>query len=125
MSVEDALNEFGERIPRQDVQMFVTAVVILKETGGNMAETFQTIVSTVRERQKVEKKIEAMTAQGNMQAIIVTLVPLLLLGVFLALDPNYVMPLFTRPLGWFCLALIVSLQIIGLVVMKKIVTIKV
>lgn len=125
MSVEEALNEFGERIPRQDVQMFVTAVVILKETGGNMAETFQTIVSTVRERQKVEKKIEAMTAQGNMQAIIVTLVPVILLGVFLALDPNYVMPLFTKPLGWLCLAMIVSLQIIGLVVMKKIVTIKV
>lgn len=125
MSVEDALNEFGDRIPRQDVQMFVTAVVILKETGGNMAETFQTITTTVRERQKVEKKIEAMTAQGNMQAIIVTLVPLILLGVFLALDPDYVMPLFTKPLGWFCLTIVVTLQIIGLVVMRKIVTIKV
>ncbi|MGE4131275.1 MAG: type II secretion system F family protein [Bdellovibrionales bacterium] len=125
MSVEDALNEFGERIPRQDVQMFVTAVVILKETGGNMAETFQTITTTVRERQKVEKKIEAMTAQGNMQAIIVSLVPLLLLGVFLILDPGYVMPLFTRPLGWVCLIMILTLQIIGLVVMRKIVTIKV
>ncbi len=125
MSVEDALNEFGDRIPRQDVQMFVTAVVILKETGGNMAETFQTITTTVRERQKVEKKIEAMTAQGNMQAIIVTLVPLILLGVFLLLDPPYVMPLFTTPLGWVCLTLVVTLQIIGLVVMRKIVTIKV
>jgi tight adherence protein B len=125
MSVEDALNEFGERIPRQDVQMFVTAVVILKETGGNLAETFQTITATVRERQKVEKKIEALTAQGNMQAIIITLVPLLLLGVFLVLDRPYVMPLFTTPLGWVCLAIMLTLQGIGLVVMKKIVTIKV
>lgn len=125
MSVEDALNEFGERIPRQDVQMFVTAVNILKETGGNLAETFQTIVTTVRERQKVEKKIEALTAQGTMQAVIITLVPLLLLGIFLVLDPNYVMPLFTKPLGWVCLALMLTLQVIGLIVMKKIVTIKV
>lgn len=125
MSVEEALNEFGERIPRQDVQMFVTAVNILKETGGNLAETFQTIVTTVRERQKVEKKIEALTAQGTMQAIIITLVPLLLLGIFLILDPNYVMPLFTKPLGWVCLALMLTLQVIGLIVMKKIVTIKV
>jgi tight adherence protein B len=125
MSVEDALNEFGERIPRQDVQMFVTAVNILKETGGNLSETFQTIVTTVRERQKVEKKIEALTAQGTMQAVIITLVPLLLLGIFLVLDPNYVMPLFTKPLGWVCLALMLTLQAIGLVVMKKIVTIKV
>lgn len=125
MSVEQALNEFGERVPRQDVQMFVTAVNILKETGGNLAETFQTIVITVRERQKVEKKIEALTAQGTMQAVIITLVPLLLLGIFLVLDPNYVMPLFTKPLGWVCLALMLTLQAIGLVVMKKIVTIKV
>ena len=125
MSVEDALVEFSERIPRQDVQMFVTAVNILKETGGNLAETFQTIVTTVRERQKVEKKIEALTAQGNMQAIIITLVPLLLLGIFFIVDPPYVMPLFTKPLGWLCLALILTLQVIGLYVMKKIVTIKV
>lgn len=125
MSVEEALNEFGERIPRQDVQMFVTSVIILKETGGNLAETFQTITSTVRERQKIEKKIEALTAQGNMQAIIITLVPLLLLGVFLVLDRPYVMPLFTKPLGWVCLAIMLTLQGIGLVVMKKIVTIKV
>jgi tight adherence protein B len=125
MSVEDALNEFGERIPRQDVQMFVTAVNILKETGGNLAETFQTITTTVRERQKVEKKIEALTAQGNMQAIIITLVPLMLLGIFLVLDPPYVMPLFTKPLGWVCLALMLTLQVVGLYVMRKIVTIKV
>lgn len=125
MSVEEALNEFGERIPRQDVQMFVTSVNILKETGGNLAETFQTITNTVRERQKVEKKIEALTAQGNMQAVIISCIPLLLLGVFLVLDPNYVMPLFTKPLGWVCLFLMISLQTIGVVVMRKVVTIKV
>lgn len=125
MSVEEALNEFGERIPRQDVQMFVTAVNILKETGGNLAETFQTITTTVRERQKVEKKIQALTAQGTMQAVIISIVPFALLGMFLILDPSYVMPLFTKPLGWLALAIMLTLQIIGLVVMKKIVTIKV
>lgn len=125
MSTEESLNEFAERIPRQDVQMLVTSVNILKETGGNLAETFATIVTTVRERQKVEKKIQALTAQGTMQAIIITLVPFVILGVFLLVDPNYVMPLFTRPLGWVALALMLALQTIGLVVMKKIVTIKV
>ncbi|MGZ3722750.1 MAG: type II secretion system F family protein [Bdellovibrionales bacterium] len=125
MSVEEALNEFGERIPRQDVQMFVTSVNILKETGGNLAETFQTITTTVRERQKVEKKIQALTAQGTMQAVIISLVPVLLLVMFLVIDPNYVMPLFTKPLGWVALALMLTLQTIGLVVMKKVVTIKV
>lgn len=125
MAVEEALNEFGSRIPRPDVQMFVTSVNILKETGGNLAETFQTIVLTIRERQKVEKKIQALTAQGTMQAIIISLVPVVLIMVFLAVDPSYIMPLFTKPLGWFILVLMLVLQTIGLVVMKKIVSIKV
>lgn len=125
MALEEALNEFAERIPRQDVQMFVTSVNILKETGGNLAETFQTIVTTVRERQKIEKKIQALTAQGTMQAVIITLVPFVLLMIFAVADPNYVKPLFTRPLGWFVLVVMVGLQVIGGVMMKKIVTIKV
>jgi tight adherence protein B len=124
-SVEEALNEFGDRIPRPDVQMFVTAVNILKETGGNLAETFTTIVTTIRERQKIEKKIEAMTSQGTMQAIIVTLVPFALLILFLIVDPTFVMPLFTKPLGWVALMFMLALQVFGGIMMKKIVTIKV
>lgn len=125
MPLEEALNEFGERIPRQDVQMLVTSINILKETGGNLSETFETIVTTVRERQKIEKKIQALTAQGSMQAVIITLVPFVLLGLFLVVDPNYVMPLFTRPLGWFILLIMVGLQVMGGVTMRKIVKIKV
>jgi tight adherence protein B len=125
MSVEDSIAEFADRIPRQDVQMLATAIIVLKETGGNLAETFTTIVMTIRERQKVEKKIQALTAQGQMQAIIITFVPFVLIGLFFLIDPNYIMPLFTKPLGWFFLLLMVTLQMIGLVMMKKIVTIKV
>jgi tight adherence protein B len=125
MATEEALVEMAERIPRADVQMFVTAVNILKETGGNLAETFSTIVTTVRERQKVEKKIEALTAQGTMQSIIISMVPFGLLVMFYVVDKSYIMPLFTRPLGWLFLFVMLTLQIIGLVVMKKIVTIKV
>jgi tight adherence protein B len=125
MSLEEALNEFGDRIPKQDVQMFVTAINILKETGGNLAETFATIVITIRERQKVEKKIQAMTARGTVQAIIIMSVPFVLMIVMALLSPDYIRPLFTRPLGWFFLMLMMALQVIGGVVMKKIVTIKV
>lgn len=124
-TLEDALTELGERIPRPDVQMFVTSVNILKETGGNMAETFQTITFTIRERQKVEKKIEALTAQGIMQGIIVSCIPFILLAVFFAIDPNYIMPLFTTTLGLVALTVVIALQIIGGLMIKKVVTIKV
>jgi tight adherence protein B len=124
-SFEDALTDLGERIPRPDVQMFVTSINILKETGGNMAETFSTIVSTIRERQKLEKKIEAMTAQGIMQGIIVTSIPFILGAVFFAVDPAYMRPMFNTFLGLVLLGAMLGLQIIGGVMIKKIVTIKV
>lgn len=124
-SFEEALLDLGERIPRPDVQMFVTAINILKETGGNLAETFETIVSTIRERQKVEKKIQALTAQGLMQGLIVTMIPFLLAVVFLIIDPNYIKPMFTTTLGLIFVMAMLGLQIIGGIMIKKIVTIKV
>lgn len=124
-TIEDALTELGERIPRPDVQMFVTSVNILKETGGNMAETFQTITFTIRERQKIEKKIEALTAQGVMQGIIISCIPFVLLVVFWFVDPNYIKPLFSTTLGIIALMIVVTLQVIGGLMIRKVVTIKV
>ena len=124
-SFESALNDLGNRIPRPDVQMFVTSINILKETGGNLAETFQTIVTVIRERQKVEKKIQALTAQGLMQGIIVTMVPFILMAVFFVVDPTFIKPMFTTTLGLVLLFVMLALQIIGGVVIKKVVTIKV
>ena len=125
MTVEEALNEFSDNIPRQDVQMFVTAINILKETGGSLSDTFETIVNTIRERQKIQRKIEAMTVQGIAQGVIITLVPFALLIMMYFMDRNYIMPLFTRPLGWFILAIMLGLIVMGGIVIKKIVTIDV
>ncbi len=124
-SLEEALVELNERVPRPDVQMFVTSVNILKETGGNLAETFVTITSTIRERQKVQKKIESLTAQGLMQGLIISLVPFALLILFLLIDPAFVMPLFTKPLGWFFLFIMLGLQAVGGFMIRKIVKIDV
>lgn len=124
-SVEDALIELGERIPRPDVQMFVTSINILKETGGNLAETFQTICTTIRERQKIEKKIQAMTAQGLMQGIIITLVPIALIVIFSFVNPGYIKPMFNTTLGLILLTAMFAMQIIGGITIRKIVKIKV
>ncbi len=124
-SMEEALNGLSERIDTPDVQMFVITVNLLSATGGNMAEIFATTAETLRERRKVEKKIEALTAQGVMQGTIVSLIPLFLLIVFLLLDPNYVKPLFNTTLGWFVLIIIAALEAIGAYTMHKIVSIKV
>ncbi|MEZ0392220.1 MAG: type II secretion system F family protein [Pseudobdellovibrionaceae bacterium] len=124
-SVEEALIEMGERIPRPDVQMFVTSINILKETGGNLAETFSTICTTIRERQKIEKKIQAMTAQGLTQGIIITLVPIVLLLVFSLVNPGYIKPLFNTTFGLIIIFIMFALQITGGIMIRKIVKIKV
>ena len=75
MSFEEALVEMSERVPEPDVQMFVMSVNILKETGGKIDQTFETINKTIRERQKLEKKISAMTSQGITQGVIISIIP--------------------------------------------------
>lgn len=125
LSLEKAFDNLALRIPTEDVNMFVTSVNILKETGGNVAETFETIVHTIRERLKIENKIKAMTAQGMTSAIIVSVLPWGLAAVLYSVDPAMMRPLFVHPLGWAILGVIVLLQAIGFLVVKKLVTIRV
>ena len=125
VSVEEAFQNLAKRIPSEDVNMFVTSIVILKETGGNLAETFETIVYTIRERIKVEQKIAAMVAQGVAQGVIVFCMPFGLGIMFYVSDPGLITPLFTSTIGWFLTGLILTLQLVGGFVILKVVQIKV
>ena len=123
--LEEALTEMGERIQRPDIDMLVTTINILRETGGNLAETFFVMAETLRERQKMEKKIKALTASGMMQARIISALPFALIGIFYAMDKEYILPLVATPLGWGCLVFITILVCVGWFMMKKMVAIKV
>jgi len=125
VSLEEAFVNLSKRIKADDVEMFVTSVVILKETGGNLAETFETIVNTIRSRVQVESKIDAMTTQGMMQGYIVLCVPPILGFVIYQTDPDMIRPLFTTPLGWVVLSIVVILEVGGYISMRKIVKIDV
>lgn len=125
MSFEEALVEMSERVPMPDVQMFVMSVNILKETGGKIDQTFETINKVIRERQKLEKKISAMTAQGVMQGIIITLIQFILIAFFWFADRAYIEPMFSTSMGLLLLGIIFTLQVVGGIMIKKIVTIKV
>lgn len=124
-TLEQELIKLAQRIPIADVQMFVTAVNILRETGGKFAIAFETIVRVIRERQKVEKKIQALTAQSLMQGMIISCVPFIIIGVFMVVDPNYIKPMFSTTLGLILLTVMLGLIIIGGLIIRKIVTIDV
>ena len=124
-NLEESLEEMAERVQKSEIDMLVSTVTILKETGGNLAETFFVMSETLRERQKMEKKIKALTAQGMMQAKIISALPFLLIAMLYFMDREYISPLLFKPLGWVCLAGVVFLVLIGGFIMRKMVEIKV
>ena len=125
VSLEDAFTNLSKRIVSDDVEMFVTAVNILKETGGNLAETFDTIVETIRARIKVEGKIKSLTTQGFYQGMFVAAIPPLLGVVLYSTDPDFMRPLFTTTLGWIAILVILTLEVTGFFLIMKIIKIEV
>ncbi len=123
--LEEAFNNLAKRMESDDVEMFVTSVNILKETGGNLAETLDTIVATIRERVKVEKKIAAMTSQGFYQGMFVMAIPPLLGIFFYQSDPEFMRPLFTTTVGWLIIMTIILLELLGFFVIMKVIKIDV
>lgn len=125
LTIEQALDNMAKRLPSDDVGVFVTSVNILRETGGNLTETFDTITGTLRQRIKLNNKIKAMTAQGKTQAVIVGALPWVLAGVLFLLAPDQIRPLFTTVLGFIVLLMVCVLEGIGIFMILKMVDIKV
>lgn len=123
--MDDALQRFAERVPLEDVRIVVDSILTLRETGGNLSETFDVVATTIVERKKVSGKIAAMTAQGMTQGFIMCLMPIGMLVLFGLIDPNYTAPLFETVLGWLILALVAFLDLMGLWLMLKLVQVDV
>lgn len=123
--IDEAFANLSDRLEVEDLGMFATAILILRETGGNLAETFDTVVYIIRERVKLSAKIMALTAQGITQAIVLVIIPFVLLIVQYFGSPDTVSLFFTTPLGYVFLSAMFILQGLGGLFIKKIVTIKV
>ena len=122
---DDALRNLAARVPLPDLRLAVESILTLRETGGNLTETFQVIATTIVERKKVEGKIKAMTAQGMTQGIAMCLMPIFFLFLFSLIDPSYTRPMFQTPLGLVMLVVMLLLEAAGLGMMFKIVKIRV
>jgi tight adherence protein B len=125
LPLRDALLNLAERIPLIDVRFFVTAILIQKETGGNLAEILDNLSHVVRERFRILGEVRIRTAQGRMTAGILIALPPIMALVLRAINPSYMYPLFNDPLGPYVLALAVFLQIVGSFMLWRIVNIEV
>ncbi|MBN1911419.1 MAG: type II secretion system F family protein [Pirellulales bacterium] len=125
ISVDESLNALGDRIPNLDLKFFCTAVILQRQTGGDLAEILDKIGRLIRERFQIWGQVQALTGEGRLSGIILLALPVALFLVVYQMNPDYVMVLFTDPLGKKMLAGAVFLQIIGALVIRKIVNIKV
>jgi tight adherence protein B len=125
IQLDEALNNLTRRMPNLDLRFFATAVILQRQTGGDLAEILDKIGHLVRERFKIWGAVQALTGEGRLSGIVLLALPP---GLFVAvynINPEYVMPLFTDPLGKKMLAGALILQMVGALVIRKIINIKV
>jgi len=123
--LEEALESMTERVPNLDLRFFATAVIMQRQTGGDLAEILDKIGHLVRERFQIWGQIQALTGEGRLSGIVLLALPPVLFIVMYRLNPEYVMVLFTDPIGKLMLTGAVFLQLAGALVIKKIINIKV
>ena len=123
MNFDESLMRLNDRVKSTDLDIFVTAVAVTRQTGGNIAEILNRIASTIRERQRLKNQVKVLTAQGKMSGIIVGSLPIALLLIISFIDPSLTAPMFKTLIGIVLIMIALILEIIGALVIKKIVTI--
>jgi tight adherence protein B len=125
MPVRDALMNLTQRVPLVDVKFFVTAVMLQRETGGNLAEILDNLSYIIRERFKIQRQVKVHTAQGRMTMALLMAMPPAVIGILLVFSPEFVRPLFYDPLGHALLVISIVLQTTGYFVIRKVIKIQV
>lgn len=124
-SMDDALTDFSKRTDDEDVDMFVTAMIIQRQVGGNLAEILDTISNTIRERVRIKGEVRTLTAQSKLSAVIISLLPIAIALIISVMNPSYIAKLFTTALGLVMLVLAVIMMVIGIFMLAKMVKLEV
>ncbi len=125
LPVRDALLNLTERVPLVDVKFFVTAVMLQRETGGNLAEILDNLSYMIRERFKIMRQVRVYTAQGRLTMMLLMGMPPIIVVVMLTMNPDFIRPLFADPIGHTLIVAGLTLQTIGYFVIRKIIRIQV
>jgi tight adherence protein B len=124
-SLERAFSNFSKRVPLPDVQFFSSAVLLQRQTGGNLSEILNRLAQIIRDRFQLKGKVKAVAAHGKLTATILGLLPIATVGGLMLTSPSYLTPMFENSLGKKILAAGVVAQVLGNMVIKKIIRIKV
>jgi tight adherence protein B len=125
VSLEESLGDLTQRVPNLDLKFFAIAVILQRQTGGDLAEVLDKIGSLIRDRFRIWGQVQALTGEGRLSGVVLLALPFVLFVAVYQLNPDYLMVLFTDPMGKQMLAGAIFMQIIGALVIRKIVNIKV
>jgi len=125
LPVREALANLVDRVPLVDVKFFVTAVMLQRETGGNLAEILDNLSYVIRERFKIMRQVRVYTAQGRLTMLLLMGMPPIIVMGMMFMNPQFIKPLFTDPIGHFMLVIGIALQTVGYFVIRKIIRIQV
>jgi len=125
LPVQDALMNLTERMPLVDVKFFVTAVMLQRETGGNLAEILDNLSYVIRERFKIMRQVRVYTAQGRLTMMLLMGLPPVIVVTMLITSPAFIRPLFVDPIGHTLVVAGIVLQTLGYFVIRKIIQIQV
>ena len=125
LPLRDALLNMAERMPIVDVKFFATAVMLQRETGGNLAEILDGLSYVIRERFKILRQVRVYTAQGRLTMLLLMALPPIIVVVMAVMNPGFMTPLFTDPIGHALIAAGIVLQTIGYLLIRKIIRIQV
>ncbi|KMY66369.1 hypothetical protein AAU61_18125 [Desulfocarbo indianensis] len=120
-TMEHALNDLVERVGLQDLKFFATAVTLQRETGGNLTEILDNISYIIRERFRLIRQLKALSAEGRLSGTVLSITTPVLLGLLWFISPKYVDLLFTHPMGNMMLIVGAVFQLLGIVVIKRLV----
>lgn len=123
MSLSEAMDNLAERVQAEELDLVVTATQIANDVGGNLSEIFRRLSDSLRGKMEMEGKIKALTSQGILQGWVVGLLPFFIIAALYFVDRENIAPIFTNLLGWIFLAIIIILEIIGGLMIRKIVNI--
>ena len=125
VSLDDALRNLHSRMPSEDLDILITSILISREVGGNLADLFDNIADTIRERHRIEGKINSLTAQGKLQGTIIAFLPIVIAVFLNAWSPELMRPMIADWRGLLMLALVVVMEAVGIYMIYRIVSIKV
>lgn len=125
IDIPEALANLSARVECEDLLFFVTSLNVQRETGGNLAEIIESIASLIRGRFELQGRIKALSAEGRLSAVILFALPFVIAGALKVMNPEYLDVLFTDPIGPTILGVALGMLLLGAVVTKKMITIKV